>query len=211
VQRVRVYFRRGYTGVSRDSHLLLLRKRDENAARIFAPSNRQSCEQPDPGYPCTDLISDCDWTQNCPTRVLDLVGCYVRFGTVYRSCYLRFGTVYRSSLKSQTILESTFFLDHLTLQVGPIGCPEASVKTYEHTPRNNPKKWQAYPAPRQGSDVWHCSINVRGGTRISTPQCMYMYTILFLSRYTPSNLLHLDGLDSRKLQLLCVPIPQPCL
>jgi len=52
--------------------------------------------------------------------------------------YRRFRTIYQSHLHGSRILDSV--LGFLTLKMGPIGCPETSVRNYHYSLCNNPEE-----------------------------------------------------------------------
>jgi hypothetical protein len=54
--------------------------------------------------------------------------------------YRRFGTKYRSHLQGSRGPTRIFFLDLWALKMGPIRCPETSVKDYHSTLRNTPEE-----------------------------------------------------------------------
>jgi len=58
--------------------------------------------------------------------------------------YRRFGTTYRSHLQ----VSAFWIID--PLKMGPLGCPETSVRSQHYSPRNNPEDSSSHP-PRGGS------------------------------------------------------------
>jgi hypothetical protein len=68
-------------------------------------------------------------------EIFTLLICYAAYICSYR----RFGTIYQSHFKGQAV-----FLDCLTLQMGPVVCPETSVTNYQSTLRNIPEERRSH-------------------------------------------------------------------
>ena len=76
-----------------------------------------------------------------------------------------------------------FYMDSWLLKMGPIGCPETSLRNYYYSPRNNPEKRSshtrkfitAFTSPRRTSSTWARSI------QSMSPHPTFWWSILILS------------------------------